>query len=362
MKDFIFKTNLGEQLVLQRGHDITEDESSNGIHPVVSSSGISYFIDNYTNEGPGVVLGRKGTVGSVHYLEENYWSHDTTLYVKDFKKNEPKYVYSFFKTITKKIQRLDAGSANPTLNRNHVYLLETYWHSKEAQKKICEILKIFDQLIITLENRKQVVDIFLSNLFKEFFCKKKVQNSKNSSRIYISDFINFKDGRTLTNTNRTLAADIPAFGANGIMGYSRTETGEGKTIFLGKIGSCGAINHCKGRFFATNNCFYIEESENKDFEFILQTLKLIDFERYIGGSSNPYMPLKNFKYHRVLVPDQSTLEHYKKVTDPFRDLFYMLDLQASKLKSFKNEIAIALVDNKINKEKIISIFDNVCNQ
>ena len=176
MNDFIFKTKIGNQIVLQRGKDITEDDSTRGIYPVVSSSGISYFTDDYTNEGPGVILGRKGTVGSVHYLDENFWSHDTTLYVKDFKRNEPKYVYSFFKTISKKIERLDAGSANPTLNRNHVYLLETYWHSKEAQEKICEILNIFDQLIIALENKKQIVDIFLSNLFKEFFYKKKVQN------------------------------------------------------------------------------------------------------------------------------------------------------------------------------------------
>jgi len=57
--------------------------------PVVSSGGVKSFHDRAMARGPGVVLGRKGSLGTVFYLDQDYWPHDTTLWVKDFKGNSP---------------------------------------------------------------------------------------------------------------------------------------------------------------------------------------------------------------------------------------------------------------------------------
>lgn len=84
---------LGRCLELQRGVDITKDEQSDGSVPVVSSGGISSFHDKSIGEKPGVILGRKGTVGSVYYVDSDYWPHDTTLYVKNFRYNLPRYIF-----------------------------------------------------------------------------------------------------------------------------------------------------------------------------------------------------------------------------------------------------------------------------
>ncbi|MBI5746036.1 MAG: restriction endonuclease subunit S [Nitrospirae bacterium] len=90
-------TTIGEQATLQRGIDITKAEQRSGNIPVISSGGISSYHDTAQVRGPGVVLGRKGVVGSVYYIESDYWPHDTTLWVKDFHGNEPRFVYYFFK-------------------------------------------------------------------------------------------------------------------------------------------------------------------------------------------------------------------------------------------------------------------------
>lgn len=75
---------LGDVVTFQRGFDITKLEQTPGDVPIVSSSGISSFHNKVKVKAPGVIIGRKGTLGTVHFLDRDYWPHDTTLWVKDF--------------------------------------------------------------------------------------------------------------------------------------------------------------------------------------------------------------------------------------------------------------------------------------
>jgi type I restriction enzyme S subunit len=115
---------IGRKITLQRGVDITKDEQNEGQVPVVSSGGASSFHDRALACGPGVVVGRKGTAGSVYYVEEDYWPHDTTLWVRDFRGNSPRFV--FYKLGAMDLARFDTGSANPTLNRNLEFIQYSY--------------------------------------------------------------------------------------------------------------------------------------------------------------------------------------------------------------------------------------------
>jgi len=132
------RTTIGNQVTLQRGFDITKDEQSDGDVPVVSSGGVKSFHDKAMVRAPGVVIGRKGTLGKVFYLEADFWPHDTTLWVKDFKGNDPRFVYYFF--IGLDVKRLDSGAANPALNRNQVHPIEIYWPPISRQKAIAATL------------------------------------------------------------------------------------------------------------------------------------------------------------------------------------------------------------------------------
>ncbi len=45
--------------------------------------------------GPGVVTGRYGTICQVFYVAHDFWPLNTTLYVRDFKGNDAKFISSF---------------------------------------------------------------------------------------------------------------------------------------------------------------------------------------------------------------------------------------------------------------------------
>ena len=101
-------------------------------------------------EGPGVVIGRKGTLGTAFYVAGNYWPHDTTLWVKDFKGNDARFIYYLLRSIP--LERLDSGSANPTLNRNYAHLIKAEAPRPSTQKKIAAVLTALDTKI-DLNNR-----------------------------------------------------------------------------------------------------------------------------------------------------------------------------------------------------------------
>src|SRR5487761_1758637 len=138
-------TAIGDVLTLQRGFDITRNEQRPGSVPVISSGGIGSYHDTAAAQGPGVVIGRKGTLGKVFYLPGDYWPHDTTLWVKDFKGSHPRFVYYFFLNLD--VMSLDVGSANPTLNRNHVHPLPVRWPDFAHQVRIADILGALDDKI-----------------------------------------------------------------------------------------------------------------------------------------------------------------------------------------------------------------------
>ncbi len=169
MKHVWIRTTIGEQVTLQRGIDITKAEQNPGNVPVISSGGISSYHDTAAVSGPGVILGRKGVVGSVYYIESDYWPHDTTLWVKDFHGNYPRFVYYFFKYLTPLIATMDVGSANPTLNRNHVHPLQILWPPLPTQRAIAHILGTLDDKIELNRKMNETLEAMAQAIFKSWF-------------------------------------------------------------------------------------------------------------------------------------------------------------------------------------------------
>jgi type I restriction enzyme S subunit len=149
-------TTIGDQLTLQRGFDITKAQQVEGPVPVVSSGGIKSFHNEAMVSGPGVVIGRKGTLGKVFFIESSFWPHDTTLWVKDFKGNEPRFVYYLFTGLD--VKKLDSGAANPALNRNQVHPIRLFWPPVESQRRIVETLdELEDQSILLAQSYERKV-------------------------------------------------------------------------------------------------------------------------------------------------------------------------------------------------------------
>lgn len=109
---------LGDILTLQRGFDLPVGERREGSYPVIASTGQIGVHSEYAVKGPGVVIGRSGSIGGGQWVGSDFWPLNTTLWVKDFRGNNPAYCYYLLRSID--FSRFNAGSSVPTLNRNHV--------------------------------------------------------------------------------------------------------------------------------------------------------------------------------------------------------------------------------------------------
>ena len=143
--------------ILQRGYDLPIKKCKPGPYPVVSSGGIVARHSEFKAKGPGVTVGRSGSTGKVHYVDEDFWPHNTSLFVKDFKGNLPKYVYYFLLGFS--FQRFSASTAVPTLNRNTLRGVKVKVPPVDEQAEIIRQVERLFELADKIETRiKQASD------------------------------------------------------------------------------------------------------------------------------------------------------------------------------------------------------------
>lgn len=154
-------------VTLQRGFDLPKTEMRDGPYPVVGSTSIIGRHDAFRVEPPGVVTGRSGSLGVVQYIAKKFWPHNTSLWVKDFKGNDPKFVYYCMQGID--FARFNAGAGVPTLNRNHLDSLEVEVPSIPVQRRIAGILSAYDELIENNQRRIRILEEMARSLYREWF-------------------------------------------------------------------------------------------------------------------------------------------------------------------------------------------------
>jgi type I restriction enzyme S subunit len=110
---------LSDLLMLQRGFDLPSQDRVPGDFPIIAASGPSGTHHESMAKGPGVMTGRSGVLGKVFLELEDYWPLNTTLWVKEFRAATPCFAYEVLRMLD--FQSFNAGSAVPSLNRNHIH-------------------------------------------------------------------------------------------------------------------------------------------------------------------------------------------------------------------------------------------------
>jgi type I restriction enzyme S subunit len=147
---------LGELIELKRGYDLPTPTRRAGNVPVVSSRGITGRHDVARAKAPGVVVGRTGTLGEVVYLERDFWPLNTTLYVRDFKGNDPCFVKYLLETLD--YSALSDKAAVPGVSRAQLHSLPVQRPPLREQRDIACQLRLFDRKITILQRMERLLE------------------------------------------------------------------------------------------------------------------------------------------------------------------------------------------------------------
>jgi type I restriction enzyme, S subunit len=159
---------LGDVITLQRGFDLPETQRKPGPYPVIASTGPVGTHNVAMVSGPGVVIGRSGSLGGGQFIRSDFWPLNTTLWVKDFKGSDQRFCYYLLKSLN--LEDYNAGSGVPTLNRNHIHPISVRVPEDiYEQRTIAHILGTLDDKIELNRRMNETLEAMARALFKSWF-------------------------------------------------------------------------------------------------------------------------------------------------------------------------------------------------
>jgi type I restriction enzyme S subunit len=158
---------LIEVATLQRGYDLPTQDRTHGPYPIFAANGPVGTHGSAKCKGPGVVTGRSGTIGKVHFVDGDYWPLNTSLFVTDFHGNDPRWVYYLLESFG--LERFSQGAGVPTLNRNLVHGEPIRVPPLPEQRRIAAILDKADALRAKRREALAQLDELTQSIFIEMF-------------------------------------------------------------------------------------------------------------------------------------------------------------------------------------------------
>jgi len=158
---------LGSELELLYGKSLKESERKEGIYPVYGSNGVVGYHNDFLVNAPGIIIGRKGSVGEIKFSNRNFFPIDTTYYINLKNDNDIRFFYYFLLTL--KLNEMNSHSAVPGLNRNDVYSIDVLLPPLPEQRAIASVLSSLDDKIDLLHRQNKTLEAMAEALFRQWF-------------------------------------------------------------------------------------------------------------------------------------------------------------------------------------------------
>lgn len=133
----------------------------------MSSAG---FIDSHSaaiTNGASVVIGRKGSIGTVFYCPEPVYPIDTTFYVEPNDHIDIRYAFYLLSSLP--LKSMDTDAAVPGLNRENAERLPVSIPPLTIQKSIVDVLGTIDDLIENNRRRIELLESMARAIYREWF-------------------------------------------------------------------------------------------------------------------------------------------------------------------------------------------------
>ncbi len=165
-KEYLFK----EVAWLNYGKSLPERDRKDGIYPVYGSGGIVGYHEKPYVKSKGLVIGRKGSVGTVYLSKKPFYPIDTVYYIDEIDKH---HQFEFFYYYVQKLglENFNNDAAVPGLNRNLVHKLKIKLPPLPTQRRIAAILSAYDELIETNNCRIKILEQMAEQIYKEWFVR-----------------------------------------------------------------------------------------------------------------------------------------------------------------------------------------------
>lgn len=159
---------LGDLITLEYGQPLKETDRIKGEFPVVGSSGITDSHHKYILEGPGIVIGRKGSAGVVTWVNDNFWPIDTAFWVK-IENNAYDLKFLYYLLTSLELPKLAITTAVPGINREDVHYQKVKTFTRDQQKKIITKFTNLENVMSASNKQLQNSQLIQKQLINQVF-------------------------------------------------------------------------------------------------------------------------------------------------------------------------------------------------
>lgn len=267
---------LIEIATLKRGYDLPVQNRVAGNVPIFAANGQNGTHNQVKKIGPGVVTGRSGTIGKVHYVNGEYWPLNTSLYVTDFHGNHPRWVFYMLQAF--KLERFVEGAGVPTLNRNLVHGEKIPLPPLNEQKRIATILDKADSLLRKRQQAIQLADQFLRSVFLDLFGDP-MTNPKGWEVKKWEDVVTIINGKNQRKVEEENGI-YPIYGSGGEMGRANDYLCNENTIIIGRKGNINKPILVTEKYWNVDTAFGLDtDSELLSYQYLYWFCIFFDFEK-----------------------------------------------------------------------------------
>ena len=376
MKNQWNQFKLGGILTLEYGKGLPESKRISGDYPVYGSAGIIGYHNEPLIKGPGIIVGRKGSIGSVFYEKKDFYPIDTVFYVQlkssDF---NLRFVYYLLKQLN--LSELNTDAAVPGLNKRVAQAQFVNVPDYLTQQKIAAILSAYDDLIENNTRRIQILEEMAQRIYQEWFVNFRfpghekvkfidselgkipegweVSTLENIAELVKNKFVEAKHN----NLPLLDLARIPRrslvlneFGKNDEIKTSRIVFKDDEILF----GAIRPYFHkviiapCDG---VTNTSVFVIRNKDGIGKYFLFSLLFSDetvawTTQYASGTKMPVISWEVFKKMKVIIPQREIVENFELSVGKIFTLIKILNLQNIVLRTTRDLLLPKLISGELD--------------
>lgn len=368
--------SVGEFAPFNYGKGLPEIARRAGAVAVYGSNGVVGRHSEALTDGPTVIIGRKGTVGRLHFSRAPCWPIDTTFFITG--SDEELVRFKYYALSTLQLDEMNSDSAIPGLNRDAAHLRRLRRFSTKEQREIARILGTLDDRIELTRRTNETLEAMARALFKSWFVDFDPVRAKaegrapsgmdaETARLFPNEFVDSELGPTPKGWSVITVADLLSleygkalkeslrqpghvlvFGSNGVVGRHSQALVRGQGIVVGRKGNPGTVTWAPSDFFVIDTAFFVAPKESKtSLRFLRHLLETLDLPQLAADSAVPGVNRNAILTQIVVRPSHDIVSRFHKLADEWGRLVTSLADQSSTLADIRDALLSRLLAGEL---------------
>lgn len=335
-----FETYTLDELVsIKYGKNQKKVLSDTGTVPIYGTGGLMGYATEALYDKPSVLIGRKGTIEKIRYVDHPFWTVDTLFYtIVNESIVVPQFLY--YTMLQLDLLQYNEGTTIPSLRTETLNRIELQIPSIDNQKRILRYLATIDNKITLNTAINENLEQQIGEYFKEMFPDVLNENGKET----LGKLISFSNGKKRPDEE----GQIPVYGGNGVLAYTN-KANASNCVIIGRVGAyCGNVCLSLDDCWISDNAISAKSKISKSQLFVFSILKNAHLPNRHIGSGQPLMTQGILNAIPCIVPKEKEIVDFEGKMIPLHNMISVNNQENQRLAALRDTLLPKLMNGEID--------------